>query len=30
MLREKEKECHPNNDWQEKEYNGRNIDGKRD
>ncbi len=30
MLREKEKECHPNNDWQEKEYNGRNIEGKRE
>jgi hypothetical protein len=23
----KKEECHPNNDWQEKEYNGRNIAG---
>jgi hypothetical protein len=30
MSREKRKECHPNNDWQQKKYNGRNIEEKRD
>jgi hypothetical protein len=30
MSREKRKECHPNNDWQQKKYNGRNIEEKRE